>query len=274
MRSLVAAALLLTAWSARAEDTTAPVIDHKPVSRTEKGAKWVQIFARITDESKFFPQVFFRYGSGDYQKPIDMKKVQGQKDEWGANVPIKGEVVEYYLEAYDEYGNGPGRSGSPEKPWRVDTTGEPAVAQAPPPPVKEPLPEPPRRAPPSPSAGPGGGRMWTWIAGGAGVGLLVGGLWAGRAVKSADDAYQQRLKDPSNSPSSLQAQYDANRSLGTAATVLTISGLVLMAGSVALWFFEVPPDSGAPKKRDTGGSGIIGAAPVERGGAVVVAGRF
>ncbi len=273
MRSLVAGALLLAAWSAGAEDTAAPVIDHKPVTRTEKGAKWVQIFAKITDESKFFPQVFFRYASGEYQKPIDMKKVQGQKDGWGANVPIKGEVVEYYLEAYDEYGNGPGRSGSPEKPWRVDTTDELAVAQpAPPPPVKEPPPE-PRRAPPA-SAGLGGGRMWTWIAGGAGVGLLVGGLWAGRAVKTADDAYQQRLKDPTNSPSSLQAQYDANRSLGTAATVLTISGLVLMAGSVALWFFEVPPDSAPAKKRDTGGSGIIGAASVERGGAVVVAGRF
>src|SRR5260370_664125 len=215
MRSLVAGALLLAAWSASAEDTAAPVIDHKPVTKTEKGAKWVQIFARITDESKFFPQVFFRYGSGEYQKPIDMKKVQGQKDEWGANVPIKGEVVEYYLEAYDEYGNGPGRSGSPEKPWRVDTTGEPAIAQAPPappPPVKEPPPELSRHAPPPASAGLGGGRTWTWIAGGAGVGFLVGGLWAGAAVKSADDAYQQRLRDPTNSYSSLQAQHCPNRS--------------------------------------------------------------
>ena len=114
--------------------------------------------------------------------------------------------------------------------------------------------------------------MWTWIAGGAGVGLLTGGLWAGSAHRTADNAYQQRLQDPTNSSSSLKAQYDANRSLGTAATVLTVSGLVLMAGSVALWFLEVPRDGGAPAKKVA--SGVIGAAPVEGGGAVAMAGKF
>ena len=128
-----AAALLaiLISASARAEDTAAPVIEHTPVSNAPGGSRWVQIFAKVTDESKFFPQVFFRYRSGDYQKPLDMKAVKGQKNEFGVNVPVKGDVLEYYLEAYDELGNGPGRSGDPDKPWHVAIGEVPQAAPAP-----------------------------------------------------------------------------------------------------------------------------------------------
>src|SRR6195952_430856 len=120
---------LVLAGPAFAADTAAPVIEHAPVASAPAGSKWVQLFAKVTDESKFFPQVFFRYGPGDYQKPLDMKAVKGQKNQFGANVPVKGDVLEYYLEAYDELGNGPARSGDPEKPWRVDTSGNAGTAQ-------------------------------------------------------------------------------------------------------------------------------------------------
>ena len=129
MRSVTAALVLLLSAAARADDTAAPVIEHTPVTSTARGAKFVQVFAKITDESKFFPQVFFRYGSGaEYQKPLDLKRVQGTKNDWGSNIPVKGDLVEYYIEAYDELGNGPGRSGDPDKPYRVDTSGEPPSA--------------------------------------------------------------------------------------------------------------------------------------------------
>ncbi|HEX4383421.1 MAG TPA: hypothetical protein VH083_10740, partial [Myxococcales bacterium] len=73
MRPCQAALLaLVLAAPARAADTAAPVIEHTPVASVTRGAKWVQIFAKVTDESKFFPQVFFRYGPGDYQKALDM----------------------------------------------------------------------------------------------------------------------------------------------------------------------------------------------------------
>ena len=71
-----AAVLLLGGAAARADDTSPPVISHAPVSRGEKG-KQTPLFARVTDESKIFPQVFFRFGPASaYERPIDMKPVR------------------------------------------------------------------------------------------------------------------------------------------------------------------------------------------------------
>ena len=291
MRSfLAAAAVLLLASAARADDTAAPVVTHTPVKSVAAGGKFVQVFARITDDSKFYPQVFYRYAPGEYAKPVDMKAVKGQKDQWGGNIPVQGRYVEYYLEAYDEFGNGPGRAGDPEHPFRVELGGE--VAQAEPPAAKaEPRAEPaPLRLAPKPAVqqAPSGGRTWTWIAGGVGLGALAGGLLAGAAVKTADDAYQARLGDQANNPVTLQSQYDANKSLGTKATILTIAGAALLATSVALWFLEAPssdPDGGnnngsrpAPKgksKDNEGGSGLQGSlVPLSGGAAVALQGNF
>ena len=247
--SLAALCALFLSFAARADDTAAPVVEHTPIKSTERGAKFVQVFAKITDESKFFPQVFFRYGPGEYQKPIDMKPVKGLKSEWGANVPVKGDLCEYYIEAYDELGNGPGRAGDPDKPFRVDTSGQIQVAEAPPPaPKAAPLPPPP---PPKVVAAPlppplprqiaqaSRGRTWTWAVGGVGLGVLAGGLIAGNAMKSADNVYKNTLiADPGANYNSLKAQYDANKSLGTKATLLTAAGGALIAVSVVLFFVE------------------------------------
>src|SRR5205823_2384176 len=222
----------------------------------EKG-KQTPVFARITDESKIFPQLFYRFAAGaQYEKPIDMKPVKGQRNQWGANLPPPpGTVLEYYLEAYDEFGNGPARAGDPDKPFVVDF-GPTEVAQDQ---QRVPAPVVPPRPSPRPSAqGPGGGRLWTWVVGGTGLGLLAGGLVAGLAVKTADDAYKARLADPSNNPATLQQQYDANHSLGTKATILTIAGATLLAGGVALYFIEAPKGGGGGLAGDEqrGGVGI------------------
>ena len=48
-------------------------IHHTPVTSVAEGGT-VAVLAKITDESKFFPQVFFRYeSSGGYKEPLDMK---------------------------------------------------------------------------------------------------------------------------------------------------------------------------------------------------------
>src|SRR5919204_5214274 len=116
-----AAVILLCGASARADDTSPPVISHSPISRGERG-KPTTLTARITDESKIFPQVFFRFGSsGNYEKPLDMKAVRGQKGQWTATLPPPpGNTIEYYIEAYDEFGNGPARAGDADKPFRID----------------------------------------------------------------------------------------------------------------------------------------------------------
>ncbi|HEX4384727.1 MAG TPA: hypothetical protein VH083_17330, partial [Myxococcales bacterium] len=198
---------------------------------------------------------------------------------------IKGDVLEYYLEAYDELGNGPSRSGDPDKPWHVDTSGNPPVAQVAPAPAPAPAPV-ASTAPPAPrprppaahtaEASPGGGRVWTWVVGGVGVGALAGGLIAGLAFKSADDAYKQRLADDPTVFPSLKAQYDANKTLGRDATILVIAGGTLVAAGAVLYFFE-PKWNGSEarhaseeSKHDFG----FAAAPVAGGGAAVLAGRF
>jgi hypothetical protein len=230
-----AAVLLLCGAAARADDTSPPVISHAPVSRGEKG-RHTPLFARITDESKIFPQVFFRYGPGSaYEKPIDMKPVRGQRNQWGANLPPPpGNVIEYYIEAYDEFGNGPARAGDPDRPFRIDF-GTPQAAQEP----ALPLPA----AAAVPAAAPrGGGRVWTWLVGGLGVGLLTGGIVA----------------NPLGSPR---------------ATALDIAGGTLIAASIALYFIEAPRESGGP-----GGARRarlrVGAAPLPGGGALALLGGF
>ncbi len=257
---LAALSALFVSFAARADDTAAPVVEHTPIKFTERGAKFVQVFAKITDESKFFPQVFYRYGPGEYQKPLDMKAVKGSKDQWGVNIPVKGDLCEYYIEAYDELGNGPGRGAEPERPFRVDTSGQGGmVAAAPPPPAPKVAPPPPPVAvKPAPAPAPvlppppprrvaqSGGRTWTWVAGGVGLGVLAGGLIAGNEMKSADTVYTTNLlTDPGASYTSLKAQYDANKSLGQKATILTIAGGALIATAVVLFFLEGGSSSGS-----------------------------
>ncbi len=317
--TLLPLALALLAPSARAEDTQPPEITHTPVTHAEAGHA-IKVTAKITDASKFFPQVFYKWdGAAAFEKPLDMKPAKSKKAKhmYEATIPSKGTAsLEYYIEAYDEFGNGPARSGSPEAPNKVEVATAavaeappeapptvapaaqetPAVAAAEPPKAEEPAAEPPPKpekkvAPaavassgdsrPSSSRGSsgiGGGRTWTWVVGGAGVGVLLGGALTGLAFKKADDAYSARLKDPTNSPSSLQAQYDANKTLGTTSTILLVSGIALIGGGVALYFLEpVDRSSGKradndPKPEDKGVS--FAAAPVPGGAAAVVAGRF
>jgi hypothetical protein len=232
------AILLLCGAAARADDDTSPpVIAHTPATRGERG-KPTPLTARITDESKIFPQVFYRFASsGPYERPLDMKPVKGQKAQWTATLPPPpGNVLEYYIEAYDEFGNGPARAGDPERPFRIDFA-----------PVQIVQTQPTGGAASdsySQGARSGRGRFWTWLVGGTGLGLLAGGIVA----------------NPLGSPR---------------ATALDVAGATLLAGSVALYFLEAPRDgtSGGSPRGPRGQFGMA-AGPVAGGGAVCVAGRF
>ncbi len=288
-----AAAALFVSSAARAASTQGPVVAHTPVTSAVPGG-FVKVLAKVTDEVKVFPQVFFRYDpAGQYEKALDMKPVKGEPHVYGANIPVKGAVVEYYVEAYDEQGNGPGRAGSPESPLHVTVGNEVPRASAQPAPAPAPPPAPSAQAPWNPSApapassalrtpasradaGRAPARIWTWAVGGAGVGLLTGGLVAGLAAKTASNAYDARVKDAQNNPVTLQSQYDAAKGISTKATILTIAGVVLIAGGVALYFLE--PGLNASELYAGASDGAsdlsVAAAPVEGGGAVAVAGRF
>ena len=98
--AVLGAVLCCTQAACAAGDSSAPVITHTPVAKAAPGP--VKIGAKITDESKIFPQVFFRYSaSGAFEPPVDLKKVKGSRDQYEATVPGRT-GLEYYLECYDE----------------------------------------------------------------------------------------------------------------------------------------------------------------------------
>lgn len=107
----------------RAEaDTTAPLITHQRVTRAPAGAA-IAIRAQIEDESEIFaPAVFVRpVGQGDFES-LGMRR---SNDGWEATIPAEMVTtdLEYFIEAFDDQGNGPAREGAPESPIRIEVAG-------------------------------------------------------------------------------------------------------------------------------------------------------
>jgi hypothetical protein len=137
--SLAAALLVATfAFAARADDTQPPLIRHVPVAKAMKGDS-VSISAQMEDQSEIFaPTLYFRYPGARGYSSIAMAR---KGDSFVASVQATADI-EYWIEAYDEFGNGPTREGSPERPHKVavaDKVSAPRPApvarvEAPPPP--------------------------------------------------------------------------------------------------------------------------------------------
>ena len=141
------ALVFLAALAARADDTTPPLIRHTPVLRAFKGDT-VNIAADMEDESEIFaPTLYFRYPGAKTYSSIPMVKKSGNT--YTASVQATADI-EYWIEAYDEFGNGPTREGTPDRPHKITVTerivSRPVVAVAPtaePPPAPAPPPPPP-----------------------------------------------------------------------------------------------------------------------------------
>jgi hypothetical protein len=99
-------------------DTEPPVIVHTPIAHAVEG-ETLEVRARITDPGGVFaPAVYFRArGESEYASvPMEL-----QGEEHRALIPgarVKG-PLEYFIEAFDELGNGPARKGRPEVPLPV-----------------------------------------------------------------------------------------------------------------------------------------------------------
>ena len=132
-------------------DLDPPSITHTPVTTAPKG-KPLTIRARITDPSGVFqPVAYLRrkgLGTGDYI-PIGMIRSRVTQGEYAVEIPpaLVSDDLEYYLEAYDNAGNGPARSGSPAEPLALKVDEEPEVMTAPADPAT--AAPPPRGAPPA-----------------------------------------------------------------------------------------------------------------------------
>jgi hypothetical protein len=165
-----------------------PAISHQTISKATKGQN-IEIPAKLVgDTGVSQAQVFFRHAGEHDFHGFPMGSVGG--DDYSATIPasaVSGDL-EYYLEAYDKYGNGPGRSGGPMVPYQI------SVSEAPPPPliVTTPLaekrPELPRLVKVPFSPNPGRAAGWLFMAGFIATTAYAGGELYG--AYNADQAYQ------------------------------------------------------------------------------------
>jgi hypothetical protein len=113
-----------------------PAITHAAVTEALRG-KPVEINARLAGDTgvQGAAVMFRRSGEREY-RTLPMGNIGG--DDYTATIPasITTTDVEYFVEAYDQYGNGPARSGSPNVPYAMHVADPalPAVATAAPPP--------------------------------------------------------------------------------------------------------------------------------------------
>jgi hypothetical protein len=107
-----------------------PRIVHEACSEYEKGKDFT-IVARFEDESQLFdPKVMYRNRPDAHWRPAAFVK-DPSTDNFKAVIEAKElrGPLEYFLEVFDEYGNGPARMGSPEAPIRVVPARTPAACQ-------------------------------------------------------------------------------------------------------------------------------------------------
>jgi hypothetical protein len=109
-----------------------PAITHAALTQALRG-KPVEINARLVgDTGVQDAAVMFRHvGEKDY-KALPMGNIGG--DDYTATIPaaMTTSDLEYYVEAFDRFGNGPARSGAPNVPYvlRLTEPGPPPIASA------------------------------------------------------------------------------------------------------------------------------------------------
>jgi hypothetical protein len=115
------------------EDVEAPTIAHTPVVHAPRG-KALRVEAHVIDPSGVFQVVLFlrRHGGSDWI-PLKMVADKIALGVYAVDLPtaLMSTDLEYYIESYDNLGNGPARAGAPERPLPIKID-EPVVIVKPP----------------------------------------------------------------------------------------------------------------------------------------------
>lgn len=97
-------------------DSTGPTIVHPPPGGS------IQITAKITAKAAVFSATLHYRQSGEKKyRQVAMKLLPGMEGMYMGLIDLQiltGEL-EYWIEAYDEFGRGPTRHGTPDKPNRL-----------------------------------------------------------------------------------------------------------------------------------------------------------
>ena len=113
-------------------DDEAPNVSHTPVTHAPR-AKPLHLEARAVDPSGVFQVVLYlrRHGGSDFI-PFKMNPDKTVMGNYTVDLPtaLVSTDLEYYVETYDNVGNGPARTGTPERPLQIKLD-EPVVVPKP-----------------------------------------------------------------------------------------------------------------------------------------------
>ena len=178
-----------------ADDLEAPIIEHQPI-REAPLYEAIHFRVQINDDSMIFaPSVYYRYAGQLEYRIIEMEETARAYVAKISGSEVTGDI-EYFLEAFDEHGNGPARSASPKQPIRI-AVGKITPSIPPPvavkplvkktPPIKKiPLKKPKLIPAPLPVESSAGlhTRWWFWAS--MTVALVAGGTAAAWALQPQD----------------------------------------------------------------------------------------
>jgi hypothetical protein len=224
-----------------------PAITHTAVTQATKNTA-IEINARLVgDTGVSSPTVMFRrVGEKDY-KALPMGNIGG--DDYTATVPAQMATadIEYYVEAFDKYQNGPGRSGAPGVPYVIKVLAPVVGAQATG--SGNDVHQGPRivKAPFRPN--PGRAVGWLAMAGFVGGAIFAGG--EALAASNANNEYQHTFIFEGRDDKAMLAKANADGS--RAKTALLVAGPALVVGIVLLIVFPEHPDTMV-----VGGGGDVG----------------
>lgn len=233
--------LVLLAPLPAAASPSAPVIAHEPLSSFAKGEA-LTFKAKIRSpigKAIFSPAVFLCFPGVEAPLRIPLALVAGEANTFAAQVPpnLTQADFEYFIEAFDEEGNGPSRLGSPEAPIRARAV----AASWSSPPAPRPLAAPVERDQ-ALELGAEAGRPWQRTAGA--VGLTAGGVLLAGALGSGAVALVAK-KDATRAAA--KSAYDAAlaraRSSARVANGLAAAGAVAGCAGAAFLIFA-PKESG------------------------------
>ena len=247
---MTSTAIALGALALSLGATPAVVIEHDGPTATSDGG--VALEARMVSSAKrrvFEPAAFVRApGATDYQR-LPMAALTG--DHFRVTLPaaLASSGCEYFLEAFDEDGNGPFREGAPEQPLRLSPTQPPARKQAP-------------AAAAAQSAPPGRPRRTAGIVlvatGGA---LLIGGAVSGILALTDYNAEKGAA-----TPAAWDKARSSSKAESVAADALYGAGAAVALVGAILWATDRAPPAAVNVS--------LAASPAPGGACAVVSGRF
>ncbi|MGC4115893.1 MAG: hypothetical protein QM765_15130 [Myxococcales bacterium] len=232
------------------------VIDHQGPVSVPDGVALEAEMVSTTGRKIFEPAAFVRPATGGDFARLPMSPLPDNRFRVSLPPTLASKECEYFLEAFDEDGNGPFRKGSPERPIRLTRP----VASSTPPPLA-PAAKPVASAQQSTSQGR---PLRT-----AGIALLAGGgaLLIGGGVSGALALKDFNAEKSATDTAAYGSAKSAAKVEALAADVLLGAGAVAAIVGIILWANDPNPSPAAKPV-------TVSASPVAGGACAVVSGRF